>query len=662
MILMNADFTWLPGSGRDVPLMSGGLLGLSRKWWQETGGYDEHMVAWGGENIDQSLRTWLCGGRIEVADGAYVAHMWRDPSKPKTMLKYPIPTRDVMRNKARAVSAWFGEFRDKVFTFPEYEAFSEGSDSIGDMSNFDSLKSRLTCAPFSSYINRFSYVYIDGGLIPSEVFQIKEESSGLCLERNPQAKQPHNTHLAPCAGADEGGNPGSISELQLWHGANRDRSQPGAPCCSGIMNWNFYTCLDAQGVGARVRTYECQIQGHSINQAFEINEEGDFLFRKGETKKGKAKGGCLAPEAPTSGHAVFTSKLESVSAMVEADHSHNQDGIQADGAEFKDAFGNHVPRRFRIRSTKASAHGSCAVATGENTNGPGWSMTFSHCDSTNPSEVFFFRPLHGGFQVIAREPESNICLDAGGGNSILLYPCYEDKTLNRNQIWHLRKGHLTWGEHHNYMAVDFQIKPEDGITHDKRHNIRLEPCADKKGQHIRKYDVKESDGTFMLRDEDTKQCLGFPHFVEMQHLLGYTNCEDGEHRWKEDPRTHAFKFLRKDENDHLDCLDANDYVFPKLMRCNGGRTQRWKADDHGWLKLRHSVEDNGRRRFFERCIDSEPEEHTIVSVQPCDVTKFRGVRWTRINSRTPPETEEWNKAPKPSPDDPVLGGDAEPPP
>lgn len=55
---------------------------------EETGGYDEHMIAWGGENIDQSLRSWLCGGRIEVAEGAFVAHMWRDANNPKTRLKH----------------------------------------------------------------------------------------------------------------------------------------------------------------------------------------------------------------------------------------------------------------------------------------------------------------------------------------------------------------------------------------------------------------------------------------------------------------------------------------------------------------------------------------------------------------------------------------------
>jgi hypothetical protein len=34
------------------------------------------------------------------------------------------------------------------------------------------------------------------------------------------------------------GNKG-VLETQIWHLANRDHSLEDAPCCSGIMNWNF---------------------------------------------------------------------------------------------------------------------------------------------------------------------------------------------------------------------------------------------------------------------------------------------------------------------------------------------------------------------------------------------------------------------------------------
>lgn len=74
----DADFKWVDSSDRYIPVISGGLLGMSRRWWQETGGYDKEMMGWGGENLDQSLRVWLCGGEIVMAPNAQVAHMWRD--------------------------------------------------------------------------------------------------------------------------------------------------------------------------------------------------------------------------------------------------------------------------------------------------------------------------------------------------------------------------------------------------------------------------------------------------------------------------------------------------------------------------------------------------------------------------------------------------------
>jgi glycosyltransferase involved in cell wall biosynthesis len=639
--LLSGDFTWLAASGRDVPLMSGGLLALSRKWWEETGGYDKHMVAWGGENIDQSLRAWLCGGRIEAAEGAYVAHMWRDPSKPQTMLRYPIPTRDVMRNKARAITAWFGEFRDKVFTFPEYEAFVSGEQSIGDMSNFDQLKSQLTCAPFSSYLNRFSYVYLDGGLIPTEVFQIQEESTGFCLERKAQAQMPHDTILVPCAGQDENRGPGTISELQLWHGANRDTEQDGHPCCSGLMNWNFFTCLDSQGLGARVRTFECAIGGNSPNQVFQITDDGKLLYRHGESRSGRLKGGCAAPEAPVSGHAAFTREESTTKVEAFRDPKMN---------DFRDPDGSTVPAALRLLTEKAG--GACAVAaqaSGGEADGPGWTMSFEKCNEKNSQEIFYLKPQHGGYQVSVGSRDSGMCLDSASGSRVLIYPCYGDDVHNMNQVWHIDNGHLVWRGGDGTLGVDFEASKAES-KFEKEH-VYLATCASKKGQRIRKHDAVQG-GSFALRDEDTGRCL-----IKVGDGLSLGACSSAT-RFQEDGWQ---KSLRVEGND--ECLDAGyEYKRPTFTRCNAQRTQRWKVDEQaGWIKVLHGWEDNGRRRFWERCLDSEPAEQVPVSVQPCQAVAERGVRWRRINSRVPPEAELWNKAKKPSADDPVLGGDAEPP-
>eukprot|EP00434_Breviolum_minutum_P008961 symbB.v1.2.007895.t1/scaffold489.1/size197246/13 len=232
--------------------------------------------------------TWLVQPGRDVAQGAFVAHMWRDPNNPKTRLKYTMRTEDVMRNKARAVAAWLGPFSNKTFsTFPEYEAFFDGENSIGDLSNFGRLKKELQCADFSSYIQRFSYLFLDGGLIPEKIFQLQEESSGLCLEREVQDARSHNIVLAPCVNVK--GNKG-VLETQIWHLANRDHSQEDAPCCSGLMNWNFLQCLSASSTSGPARTEECDVSGHNAAQHFRIAEEGKngpLLWRDGHS--------CLAP-------------------------------------------------------------------------------------------------------------------------------------------------------------------------------------------------------------------------------------------------------------------------------------------------------------------------------------------------------------------------------
>lgn len=95
----DADFKWFNSRDNDVPVLSGGLLGMSRRWWLMTGGYDPIMRGWGGENLDQSLRSWLCGGEIVNAPTSYVAHMWRVGHDPRTTARFSTPPNSAMVNR-----------------------------------------------------------------------------------------------------------------------------------------------------------------------------------------------------------------------------------------------------------------------------------------------------------------------------------------------------------------------------------------------------------------------------------------------------------------------------------------------------------------------------------------------------------------------------------
>ena len=91
---------------------------MSKKWFEETGGLDRAMAGWGGENIDQSLRIWLCGGEIVSAHDSVVAHMWRDPEKQNTVARYVSKQNAVAKNRFRAATAWYGEY---MFFFPFFK-------------------------------------------------------------------------------------------------------------------------------------------------------------------------------------------------------------------------------------------------------------------------------------------------------------------------------------------------------------------------------------------------------------------------------------------------------------------------------------------------------------------------------------------------------------
>jgi len=639
----NADFTWLQlrgdGNKQDVPLMSGGLLAISRRWWQETGGYDRRMVAWGGENIDQSLRIWMCGGRIELAEGAFVAHMWRDAKNPKTKLRYPIPTADVMRNKARAVSAWFDEFKEKTLHgFPEYSMFFNGDDHIGDMSDFDAVKSRLQCAPFSSYISRFSYVYLDAGFIPETIYQLREESSGRCLQRAAKESPPHGVILGPCAGGDKDDDRGKISEVQLWHPSNRHRER-NDKCCSGLSNWNFNQCLEARmGLGSLLQTVECEISGGMPGQHIELTSDGQLSWRNGA--------GCVAPTQTIFSIAQYAT-VASCTATWEA--------VGPD--VFKTADGKRVPKTFRLRSHNwpSATKGMCAGGSGQQAEATsaGFTLQFEPCADDESQQILRATPMLGGYQIHMGSGEN--CLDSVSGTQLLVYPCYDEATGNLNQVWDVAmSGRLVWKG--NQASTHCVSSPPEPPKADKTSDYSLASCSPKAGQLLHRDAGGHADGTFMLVANNSKQCLGLapPDAGVVERRLKSVPCHSAD-RWRELPQSEQVQHVST-----TFCLDAGPGSdSPIVYPCHTPKaqhTQRWQVvDNPGWVLLKEDWADNGRKRYFERCLDSLPETPIPAGLRECERTKSMGIRWTKIGIRVPRERELWDKAEKPGPGVPPLG-------
>jgi len=278
-VTWDGDFKWGGTDDMYMGMLSGGLAGLSKRWWTESGGYDTEMLGWGGENIDQGIRMWVCGGEIVAAPNAQVAHMWRT-GEARTNARYK-RVGDTTKNRARAMYAWMGDFAEKLDDFPSYSSRKqqEGDHWYGDMSNFQKVKDQLQgCHPFGWYLKRFKSVYEDAGLLPLDIYMIREETSGQCLLFQGQAGTSGNGRegivLAPC----ETGN-----HRFYWHPGNR--SPKTSKCCSGLRAWNTDQCLEGGQGGGKGVTGICELSGQNQNQHWKLHSDGSL--RRGDT--------CLGP-------------------------------------------------------------------------------------------------------------------------------------------------------------------------------------------------------------------------------------------------------------------------------------------------------------------------------------------------------------------------------
>lgn len=149
-ITMDLRQIWGGGSRKDMfsPITMG-MFVISKSWWNQ-GAMDPDLRTWGGENVEISFRTWLCGGRIVVAKDSFVAHGFR------TKFPYSINGRDIQRNYIRIANVWLdAEHLSRFYEASRISLKSDPTRDIGNITKRLQLKERLHCKPFSYYAEKF---------------------------------------------------------------------------------------------------------------------------------------------------------------------------------------------------------------------------------------------------------------------------------------------------------------------------------------------------------------------------------------------------------------------------------------------------------------------------------------------------------------------------
>lgn len=138
----NTNFTSAPPQSEpyEMPFGPGALFAIRKDEFWRLGGYDEGIYVWGAENMELSLKIWLCGGRLVQVPCSPTGHMYRVKDSKKwandnfTVLidklhlneegrqyrAYKIQGVDTMtriwlRNNIRIAKLWLGEWRHPYY-------------------------------------------------------------------------------------------------------------------------------------------------------------------------------------------------------------------------------------------------------------------------------------------------------------------------------------------------------------------------------------------------------------------------------------------------------------------------------------------------------------------------------------------------------------------
>lgn len=180
------------------PTMAGGLFSIDKAFFERLGTYDSGFDIWGGENLELSFKTWMCGGTLEILPCSHVGHVFRSRSP----YKWRTGVNVLKRNSVRLAEVWMDDYK-KYY----YDRIGHELGDYGDISERVELRKSLNCKPFSYFVKDiYPELFIPGEAVAyGEVRNEAEGKIKMCLDSSARKSDYHKPlGVYPCHGS--GGN------------------------------------------------------------------------------------------------------------------------------------------------------------------------------------------------------------------------------------------------------------------------------------------------------------------------------------------------------------------------------------------------------------------------------------------------------------------------
>ena len=171
--------------------MAGGLFSISKEFFDRLGTYDDGFDIWGGENLELSFKTWMCGGTLEIVPCSHVGHIFRKRSP----YKWRTGVNVLKRNSIRLAEVWLDDYK-KYY----YDRIGNELGNYGDISGRQKLREDLQCKTFKWYLDTvYPELFIPGDAIASGEIRNMEGHGRMCIDSSAKKSDLHKpVGLYPC--------------------------------------------------------------------------------------------------------------------------------------------------------------------------------------------------------------------------------------------------------------------------------------------------------------------------------------------------------------------------------------------------------------------------------------------------------------------------------